>query len=202
MPVVKEDIQDKDGYRWWLWGFVTGATTVFVMDTSRSADVAVGQLGINREQTAPEAGRRLVISPDSHKAYQSLACLDGVGPLWCWTVSGGISCGPTPRIPQALSRWWDAWAERIAVLYRAHHAGREPLPLRCPGLGVLERLAPDDNGRGGEKVVWAERRLPIPDWWSRGAPALSPSGARRAGRSACSRSSNGLRTSQQIFGSL
>src|SRR6266852_2346658 len=81
---VFEDIEDKDGHRWWLWVFVTDATTVFVMDTSRSAGVAAGQLGIDREQTALEAGRRLVISSDFHKAYQSLACIDGVDPLWCW----------------------------------------------------------------------------------------------------------------------
>ena len=54
------------------------------MDTSRSADVAAGQLGIDREQAALEAGRRLVISSDFHKAYQSLARIDGVDPLWCW----------------------------------------------------------------------------------------------------------------------
>ena len=35
---VFEDIEDKDGHRWWLWVFVTDATTVFVMDTSRSAE--------------------------------------------------------------------------------------------------------------------------------------------------------------------
>ena len=81
---VFEDIEDKDGHRWWLWVFVTDATTVFVMDTSRSADVAAGQLGIDREQSELEAGRRLVISSDFYKAYQSLARIDGVDPLWCW----------------------------------------------------------------------------------------------------------------------
>ena len=81
---VFEDVEDKDGHRWWLWVFVTSETSVFVMDTSRSAGVAAGQLGIDREQTALEAGRRLVISSDFHKAYQSLACIDGVDPLWCW----------------------------------------------------------------------------------------------------------------------
>ena len=81
---VFEDVDGKDGHRWWLWVFVTDATTVFVMDTSRSAEVAAGQLGIDREQAALEAGRRLVISSDFHKAYQSLARIDGVDPLWCW----------------------------------------------------------------------------------------------------------------------
>jgi Transposase IS66 family len=81
---VFEDVGGKDGHRWWLWVFVTDQATVFVMDTSRSAEVAAGQLGIDREQAALEAGRRLVISSDFHKAYQSLARIDGVDPLWCW----------------------------------------------------------------------------------------------------------------------
>ena len=79
-----EDIEDKDGHRWWLWVFITSETTVFVMDASRSADAAAGQLGIDREQSQLEAGRRLVISADFHKAYQSLARIDGVDSLWCW----------------------------------------------------------------------------------------------------------------------
>ncbi|HXZ70865.1 MAG TPA: hypothetical protein VEH31_08355, partial [Streptosporangiaceae bacterium] len=62
-----------------------------VMDTSRRADVAAAQLGIDREQTALEAGRRLVISSDFHKAYQSLACIDGVDPLWCWAVGAYLN---------------------------------------------------------------------------------------------------------------
>ena len=41
---VFEDIEGKDGHRWWLWVFATDQTTVFVMDTSRSAGVAAGQL--------------------------------------------------------------------------------------------------------------------------------------------------------------
>ncbi|HXZ74354.1 MAG TPA: transposase, partial [Streptosporangiaceae bacterium] len=81
---VFEDVDGKDGHRWWLWVFATSETTVFVMGTSRSADVAAGQLGTDREQAALEAGRRLVISSDFHKAYQSLARIDGVDPLWCW----------------------------------------------------------------------------------------------------------------------
>ena len=81
---VFEDIEDKDGRRWWLWVFIISETTVFVMDASRSADAAAGQLGIDREQSQLEAGRRLVISADFHKAYQSLARIDGVDSLWCW----------------------------------------------------------------------------------------------------------------------
>jgi transposase len=119
---VFEDIEDKDGHRWWLWVFITSETTVFVMDPSRSADVAAGELGIDREQTALEAGRRLVISSDFHKAYQSLACIDGVDPLWCFAHIRRYFLRAGAAHPEALGDWCDAWTERIAALYRAHHA--------------------------------------------------------------------------------
>ena len=134
---VFEDIEDKDGHRWWLWVFVTDATTVFVMDTSRSAGVAAGQLGIDREQTALEAGRRLVISSDFHKAYQSLACIDGVDPLWCWAHIRRYFLRAGAAHPEALGDWCDAWTERIAVLYRAHHA----LAATMPGTDAREDAA-------------------------------------------------------------
>jgi len=46
------DIEDKDGHRWWLRTFVTGATTVFVVGTSRSAGAAAGQLSTGRRIAA------------------------------------------------------------------------------------------------------------------------------------------------------
>ena len=132
---VFEDIEDKDGHRWWLWVFVTDATTVFVMDTSRSAEVAAGQLGIDREQSQLEAGRRLVISSDFHKAYQSLACIDGVDPLWCFAHIRRYFLRAGAAHPEALGDWADAWTERIAVLYRAHHA----LAATTPGTDARQR---------------------------------------------------------------
>ncbi|HEX9358436.1 MAG TPA: IS66 family transposase, partial [Streptosporangiaceae bacterium] len=134
---VFEDIDGKDGHLWWLWTFVTSETTVFVMDTSRSADVAAGQLGIDREQAALEAGRRLVISSDFHKAYQSLARIGGVDPLWCWAHMRRYFLRAGAAHPDQLGDWADAWAERIAVLYRAHHA----LAATTPGTGAREDAA-------------------------------------------------------------
>lgn len=136
---VFEDIAGKDGHRWWLWVFVTDATSVFVMDTSRSAGVAAAQLGIDREQTALEAGRRLVISSDFHKAYQSLATIDGVDPLWCFAHIRRYFLRAGAAHPEALGNWCDAWTERIAVLYRAHHA----LAATTPGTGAHQ----DAQGR-------------------------------------------------------
>jgi transposase len=132
---VFEDIDGKDGHRWWLWTFVTSETTVFVMDTSRSAEVAAGQLGIDREQSQLEAGRRLVISSDFHKAYQSLACIDGVDPLWCFAHIRRYFLRAGAAHPEALGDWCHAWTERIAVLYRAHHA----LAATTPGTEAHER---------------------------------------------------------------
>ena len=132
---VLEDIEDKDGHRWWLWVFVTDATTVFVMDPSRSAGVAAGQLGIDREQSQLEAGSRLVISSDFHKAYQSLACIDGVDPLWCFAHIRRYLLRAGAAHREELGDWCDAWTERIAVLYRAHHA----LAATTPGTEAHER---------------------------------------------------------------
>jgi transposase len=134
---VFEDVDGKDGHRWWLWVFVTSETTVFVMDTSRSADVAAGQLGIDREQSQLEAGRRLVISSDFHKAYQSLARIDGVDPLWCFAHIRRYFLRAGAAHPEALGDWCDAWTERIAVLYRAHHA----LAATAPGTEAHEDAA-------------------------------------------------------------
>ena len=132
---VFEDIEDKDGHRWWLWTFVTSETTVFVMDTSRSADVAAGQLGTGREQSQLEAGRRLVISSDFHKACQSLARIGGVDPLWCFAHIRRYFLRAGAAHPEALGDWCDAWTERIAVLYRAHRA----LAAATPGTEARQR---------------------------------------------------------------
>ena len=134
---VFEDIDGKDGHRWWLRVFVTDQATVFVMDTSRSAEVAAGQLGIDREQAALQAGRRLVISSDFHKAYQSLARIDGVDPLWCWARMRRYFLRAGAAHPEALGDWADGWTERIAVLYRAHHA----LAAATPGTDAHEDAA-------------------------------------------------------------
>ena len=79
-----------------------------------------------------KAGRRLVISSDFHKAYQSLACIDGVDPLWCFAHIRRYFLRAGAAHPEALGDWADAWTERIAVLYRAHHA----LAATTPGTGA------------------------------------------------------------------
>jgi transposase len=132
---VFEDVADKENHRWWLWVFVTADTTVFVMDPSRSAQVAAGQLGIDLSETALEAGRRLVLSSDFHKAYQCLARIDGVDALWCLARIRRYFLRAAAAHPGELGQWCTAWTERIAVLYRAHHA----LAAAIPGTAAHEQ---------------------------------------------------------------
>ena len=132
---VFEDVADKENHRWWLWVFVTLDTTVSVMDPSRSAQVAADELGIDRTQTALEAGRRLVISSGFHKAYQSLARIDGVDAIWCFAHIRRYFLRAGAAHPDQLGDWCAAWTERIAVLYRARHA----LAAAIPGTGAHEQ---------------------------------------------------------------
>ena len=99
---VFADTPGKDGNRWWLWVFGTDEATVFAIDPSRSAEVPAKVLGIYREQAALEAGRRLVISSDFYGAYQSLASIEGIDPLWCFAHIRRYFLRPAPLTPM---RW-------------------------------------------------------------------------------------------------
>ena len=121
---VFADTPGKDGNRWWLWVFGTDEATVFAMDPSRSAEVPAKVLGIDREQAALEAGRRLVISSDFYGVYQSLASIEGIDPLWCFAHIRRYFLRAGAAHPDALGQWCHAWTQRFALLYRAHAALR------------------------------------------------------------------------------
>jgi transposase len=118
---VYERPDGKDGYRWWLWVFLADDTVVFTMDPTRSASVLDTHFGIDRaEQKLPE-GRRLVLSTDFYVAYQSLARVEGVDPLWCWAHIRRYFIRAGDAHVQ-LRYWRDQWIVRIADLYTAHRA--------------------------------------------------------------------------------
>jgi transposase len=118
---VYERPDGKDGYRWWLWVFLADDTVVFTMDPTRSASVLDTHFGIDRGRHELPEGRRLVLSTDFYVAYQSLARVEGVDPLWCWAhirryfLRAGDAHGQ-------LRYWADQWILRIADLYTAHRA--------------------------------------------------------------------------------
>jgi hypothetical protein len=77
--------------------------------------------GIDRAEARLPEGRRLVLSTDFYTAYQSLARVDGVDPLWCWAHIRRyfIRAGDAH---EQLRYWRDAWVARIADLYLARRA--------------------------------------------------------------------------------
>jgi transposase len=121
---VYENVEDSTGRKWWLWVFIAEDTIVFRMDPTRSNSVVDTHFGItdsDREAGALPDGRRLVLSSDFFVVYQSLARLDGVDALWCWTHIRRyfIRAGDAHAY---LRPWRDKWVARIADLYVAHKA--------------------------------------------------------------------------------
>lgn len=124
---VFEQVEGKDGTRWWLWVFVAADTVVFTMDPTRSTAVLERHFMIDRAVRALPEGRRLILSSDFFTVYQSLARVEGVDPLWCWAHIRRYFIRAGDAHTQ-LRYWRDRWVERIALLYLAHRdlAATEP----------------------------------------------------------------------------
>lgn len=118
---VFQRVEGKDGHRWWLWVFIADDTVVFRMDPTRSAAVLERHFGVDRADGALAEGRRLLLSTDFYTAYQSLARMQGVDPLWCWAHIRRYFIRAGEAHLQ-LRYWRDAWVTRIADLYLAHRA--------------------------------------------------------------------------------
>lgn len=116
---VFEQTEGKNGNRWWLWVFLASDTVVFTMDPTRSTAVLERHFGIDRTDEALPEGRQLLLSTDFYTAYQCLARVEGVQPLWCWAHIRRyfIRAGDAH---EQLRIWRDQWVERIADLYLAH----------------------------------------------------------------------------------
>lgn len=118
---VFEQTEGKDSYRWWLWVFLAPDTVVFTMDPTRSTAVLERHFGIDRTEPTLPHGRRLVLSTDFYTAYQCLARVEGVDPLWCWAHIRRYFIRAADAHEQ-LRIWRDQWVARIADLYIAHRA--------------------------------------------------------------------------------
>lgn len=161
---VFERVEDTDGTRWWLWVFVAGDTTCFVMDPTRSAKVLERHFGITRAEGALPEGRRLVLSSDFYSVYQSLAQVEGVHPLWCWAHIRRYFIRAGDAHAQ-LRPWRDQWLERIAVLYTTHRT------LAAAPLGSPEHQAAEQAFNQALADIDTARRQP------RG-PGLHPAAAK------------------------
>ena len=113
--------EGKDGNRWWLWVFIAADTVVFRMDPTRAVSVLETHFGVKRSDPTLTDGRRLILSTDFYTAYQCLARIDGVDPLWCWAHIRRYFIRAGDGDPQ-LRYWRDQWVTRIGDLYLAHRA--------------------------------------------------------------------------------
>jgi len=102
-------VPDKQGWRWWLWVFVSPMTVMFVLDQSRGSQVPRKHFGGNA---------RGIVSCDRFSAYGKLvALIEGLVRALCWShfrrdfVDAGKSIN-------ALKAWADLWVSRIAGIYR------------------------------------------------------------------------------------
>jgi len=127
---VFEEVEAKANHRWWLWVLVSAGTVCSDIDPTRSSSVLERHLGIDFSAKSLPPGRSLVPGSDFYSVYQSLATLDGVEVLWCFSHIRRyfIRAGDAHEV---LRPWRDASLERFGALYRAHHALRASMP-RAP----------------------------------------------------------------------
>ena len=137
---VFEDMEGKANHRWWLWVFVAPETVVFHIDPTRSAKVLENHLGVDISSGTLEVGRSLLISADFYTAYQSIAGVEGVETLWCFAHIRRYFVRAADAHKE-LSSWRDAWLERFAALYRAHHELRACEPSSPERQVADERFA-------------------------------------------------------------
>lgn len=181
---VFEQVEGKDGTRWWLWVFVAADTVVFTMDPTRSTAVLQRHFMIDRAVGALPEDRRLVLSWDFFTVYQSLARVEGVDPLWCWAHIRRYFIRAGDAHTQ-LRYWRDRWVQRIALLYLAHRdlAATEPGTdlHRHAGQDFDQALADIDTAATSRPPSTACTRPPArcwPPWIANGtdssATATSP----------------------------
>ena len=96
----------------------------------------------------------------SYKAYQSLASIDGVDPLWCYAHIRRYFLRAGGAQPEALGNRCDAWTERCCT--GAHHAlaAATPGTSRRPSAARLRRhrRAPHPAGQRRRQGPAAPRR--------------------------------------------
>ncbi len=108
--------EGKQGYRWWLWAFLSDEVVVFRLDPSRSHEVP--------ERHFPKEAT-LVLMVDRYSAYKAMVQVKqgGIVPVFCWAHvrRGFVEAGK--GWPE-LTEWALAWLRRIREL---HHLNRRRL---------------------------------------------------------------------------
>jgi len=103
--LVFEEVEGKDGYRWWLWVVITDDTVAFLLEPTRSAQVPRNHLGED------PAG---IINADRYSVYKALGANILVAFCWSHVRRDFVRVRDGYR---RLRRWGQAWVTRINELF-------------------------------------------------------------------------------------
>jgi transposase len=121
--LVFVDKEGKEGYRWWLWVFLSADAVVYVLDPRRSHDVPEGHF---------RAGVSVVLLVDRLASYKAMAPVkDGLVVLaFCWAHVRRDFIAVAKSFPE-LKSWALGWLRLIRQAYR--HNGRRRQQLGAAG---------------------------------------------------------------------
>jgi transposase len=108
--LVFEEVEGKQGYKWYLWVFRSQSTVVYVLDPSRSASVPDEHFG-------DDAVGILVV--DRYSAYKAMVLVKN-GQLvlaFCWAHVRRDFLGVAKDWPKQHEDWGLLWVDKIAELY-------------------------------------------------------------------------------------
>ena len=106
--LVFEEIEGKEGHRWWLWVVVSKDTCSFILDPSRSAEVPKAHLGKDAQ------GIMNVDRYSSYKAFAAVRELIKLAFCWAHVRRDFLRVGKGYKKLQA---WSEEWVERINKLF-------------------------------------------------------------------------------------
>ncbi len=108
--LVFEEMEGKQGYKWYLWVFRSETTVVYVLDPTRSASVPDKHFGKDA------AG---IIVVDRYSAYKAMVLVKNGQLLlaFCWAHVRRDFLGVAKDWPKQHEAWGLLWVEKIANLY-------------------------------------------------------------------------------------
>jgi len=111
---------------WYMWGFKSDKVTVFVLDSTRRAEVpAETLLGIDdlkqiKEPVEIPEEKMKILNVDRYSAYKALANLGLLMLAYCWAHVRRDFTDIITKYPGevGLSKWAEGWLVKIAELYK------------------------------------------------------------------------------------
>jgi len=106
--LVFEQIEDKQGHKWYLWAFLSASTVVFKLSPSRSAEVPKAHFG---------AEARGILVVDRYAAYKVLLADGRILLAFCWAHVRRDFLAVAKDWGKQHEAWALGWVEQIAQLY-------------------------------------------------------------------------------------